>query len=60
VRIHCPICKRELEAAEDFPYRPFCSIRCKQVDLGNWLNGEYRISRPLRPEEVEDDEFLLN
>lgn len=61
LRINCPICKRVLEAApDDFEYRPFCSARCKKVDLGNWLNEKYRISEPLRPEDLEDDEIQFN
>jgi len=47
------------DAPEDHPHRPFCSARCKLVDLGNWLDEKYRISRPLRPEDGEDDEFAL-
>jgi endogenous inhibitor of DNA gyrase (YacG/DUF329 family) len=47
VRIVCPICKKVIEnAPEDFPPRPFCSPRCKLVDLENWLNEAYRISSP--------------
>ncbi len=36
----CPICGKP--TAHDF--RPFCSRRCKDVDLGRWLGGEYRVS----------------
>lgn len=44
MRISCPICKSVLEnAPDDFEPRPFCSPRCKLVDLGNWLNDSYRI-----------------
>jgi hypothetical protein len=61
VKIVCPICSRVLpDAPDDFEARPFCSMRCKQIDLGNWLTEKYRISRPLRPEDVEDEEFELN
>lgn len=35
----CPICKRET----DQKYRPFCSPRCADVDLGKWLTGSYAI-----------------
>ncbi|MDP5345558.1 MAG: DNA gyrase inhibitor YacG [Paracoccaceae bacterium] len=35
----CPICKR----ASDQKYRPFCSNRCAEVDLGRWLTGAYAI-----------------
>lgn len=47
MRIDCPICHRVLaDAPEDFGPRPFCSARCKLVDLGNWLDGAYRIPLP--------------
>ncbi|HEY3243400.1 MAG TPA: DNA gyrase inhibitor YacG [Phycisphaerae bacterium] len=41
----CPICGKQLsvEQREDAPHRPFCSERCKLVDLGRWLDGTYRI-----------------
>ncbi|MBR1649440.1 MAG: DNA gyrase inhibitor YacG [Alphaproteobacteria bacterium] len=35
----CPICHKELT---DLQYRPFCSKRCADIDLGNWFNGSYR------------------
>jgi len=42
----CPICKKPVEEAE--PSRPktfpFCSERCKLIDLGRWLEGKYQIS----------------
>jgi len=41
----CPICRREV-FAERNPFRPFCSERCKLIDLDNWLAGRYRISTP--------------
>ncbi len=44
MRITCPICEKVVEdAPEDFPSRPFCSKRCKLVDLHNWMNEAYRI-----------------
>lgn len=41
----CLICKRALPAptAGQALFAPFCSERCKMVDLGRWLGGEYRI-----------------
>lgn len=35
----CPICKKQPEPK----YRPFCSKRCADIDLGKWLNGSYAI-----------------
>lgn len=36
----CPLCKHK--AHVDF--FPFCSLRCKEVDLGNWVSGQYYIA----------------
>ena len=44
----CPICGKEAVAA----YRPFCSRRCADVDLGRWLTGGYAI--PVAEEEDDD------
>ncbi|HVZ09878.1 DNA gyrase inhibitor YacG [Rhodopila sp.] len=38
----CPICGRPSSAEN----QPFCSPRCKEVDLGRWLTGVYRIPGP--------------
>ena len=37
----CPVCKKELR--ETTKATPFCSERCRNVDLGKWLNEEYRV-----------------
>lgn len=41
--MHCPVCERETTRKGN-PYRPFCSERCKLIDLDNWLSAQYRIS----------------
>jgi endogenous inhibitor of DNA gyrase (YacG/DUF329 family) len=38
----CPTCDKEA-TWQDNPHRPFCSERCKLVDLGKWVNDEYRV-----------------
>ena len=43
----CPVC-RAPAAAE---FQPFCSKRCREVDLGRWLGGDYRIPGPPADEE---------
>lgn len=48
----CPICAKPV--AEDDQHAPFCSSRCRQIDLGNWLTGQYLITRPL--EQADFDE----
>jgi endogenous inhibitor of DNA gyrase (YacG/DUF329 family) len=47
----CPICKKELSPGAGGPF-PFCSPRCKKVDLYRWFNEEYRFSEPVSPEEM--------
>ena len=50
----CPTCKEALVQSEDGARGanyPFCSERCRWVDLGRWLDEEYRVSRPLGPDE---------
>ena len=50
----CPICKREIPAPVESPaFGPFCSARCRTIDLGSWLEGGYRIAAT--PEETEDE-----
>lgn len=41
--LKCPMCDNPL-SAESHPYRPFCSKRCKLLDLSRWLSEEYRIA----------------
>jgi len=45
----CPICKGSTPEPDDNPFRPFCSERCKLVDLGNWLGEGYRIEPDAPP-----------
>lgn len=41
--MRCPICRKET-TWRDNPNRPFCSERCKLIDLDNWLSERYRVS----------------
>jgi endogenous inhibitor of DNA gyrase (YacG/DUF329 family) len=41
--IRCPICKKETPW-DGNEYRPFCSERCRLIDLGKWASDEYRIA----------------
>jgi len=48
--LRCPTCKTlVLQGAEDFP---FCSDRCRRIDLGKWASGDYKISSPILDPEV--------
>lgn len=50
--VRCPICKKEVPL--DSPEMPFCSDRCRLMDLGNWASEKYVISRSLLPDEEAD------
>ena len=56
-RITCPICGKENEYFAE-PLGPFCSARCKMIDLGKWLGEEYKVSEPLRPDHFAEFENL--
>jgi len=60
IKLRCPICKKPAKADDaDFP---FCSDRCRQIDLGKWARGAYVISSPVTdtdeaiPDSVHDKE----
>ena len=54
-RSACPICKKELPPRAENPNYPFCSPRCRQVDLGKWLGEEYRVGDTSHAEAQEDE-----
>jgi endogenous inhibitor of DNA gyrase (YacG/DUF329 family) len=43
----CSVCGRPVEAE----FRPFCSKRCADVDLGRWLGERYVVSEPIGPQD---------
>jgi uncharacterized protein len=45
VKSGCPICGKPADAK----FKPFCSVRCRQVDLNRWLSESYRIPGAERP-----------
>jgi endogenous inhibitor of DNA gyrase (YacG/DUF329 family) len=58
--VRCPICKKEVKFND--PEMPFCSERCRIIDLANWADEKYKISTPTHqsefsvvPEEDEDE-----
>ncbi len=60
IRGKCPICSKAFEIGklDDLPSFPFCTDRCKLVDLGRWIDGAYAIPGPSKPEPTPetDDE----
>lgn len=60
--LKCPICKKKTRW-EDNPNRPFCSERCKLIDLGKWADGSYSLEgepAPQQPLAGEDPPEYLN
>lgn len=55
MKVKCPTCKKKTEW-ENNPYRPFCSERCKLIDLGAWAAEEYKIEAERIPEKPENRE----
>ena len=52
--LRCPTCKRDVLPMAQNKAFPFCSARCREVDLGKWLLEEYRV--PGEPVDLEEDE----
>ena len=61
----CPICRAPAQPK----YRPFCSLRCQQVDLGRWFTESYRVPlkdpdenelAPWVKDQIEDDDGMDN
>jgi hypothetical protein len=48
--LRCPTCRTLV--TKDDEYFPFCSDRCRLIDLGKWASGAYRISSPILDPEV--------
>jgi uncharacterized protein len=59
VKWRCPICSKSTDSAAH-PDFPFCSERCRLLDLGNWASERYRVSEPVvdegAPEPSEPNE----
>jgi uncharacterized protein len=54
VKPKCPTCRGRLgESAESAQFRPFCSERCRTIDLGKWLDGGYRIESAISDEDLD-------
>lgn len=60
--VKCPKCGRETEYQGN-EFRPFCSERCKMLDLGAWIDGEYTLpveGTEVTEEDIEQIERALN
>ena len=53
--VHCPNCNASVAWSDDSKYKPFCSERCKMIDLGEWLDEKNTIAGD--PYHEDSDEF---
>ncbi|MDH3646386.1 MAG: DNA gyrase inhibitor YacG [Gammaproteobacteria bacterium] len=44
MQVNCPNCRKSVEWSQESVWRPFCSNRCRLIDLGAWFNEEHRIT----------------
>ncbi len=51
--LFCPIC-RNVVLAENESY-PFCSDRCRILDLGKWASGDYKVSTPIQDPDLLEE-----
>jgi endogenous inhibitor of DNA gyrase (YacG/DUF329 family) len=60
IKVRCPICEQVMQgqSTAEWPEFPFCSARCRTIDLGRWLDERYRIAKDgdaVTPEESDGD-----
>lgn len=55
VLVNCPTCGKKVEWLEINKFRPFCSERCKQIDLGAWAEEKYAIPAVNPQDDLDDD-----
>ena len=51
--LFCPTCRKVVLAADN--YFPFCSDRCRILDLGKWASGDYKISSPIQDPDLLEE-----
>lgn len=55
--VKCPTCEKSVAWTAEQPFRPFCSERCRLLDLGEWVAGEKVISEPAISDPSTELEF---
>jgi len=58
LQVACPQCKIAVAWSEDNPHRPFCSHRCRLLDLGAWADESHRIAGEPAMDESSIDEWV--
>lgn len=61
IRVRCPICDSKMhgQGPKEWPEWPFCSSRCKLIDLGRWLGGAYSVESRSQELDGEDDDLTM-
>jgi endogenous inhibitor of DNA gyrase (YacG/DUF329 family) len=52
--LRCPTCRKPVRFTLENRYRPFCSDRCRLIDLGDWANEQRRISTDEQPNDESE------
>lgn len=55
ISLRCPACQKIVLKSD--PEFPFCSERCRLIDLGKWASGGYVVSSPLNDPEIDDSSY---
>lgn len=58
-KVDCPTCNTPVEWTDANAHRPFCSLRCKQIDLGAWAEEKYAIPTVAPQDNPEEDALPL-
>jgi len=56
--VKCPTCEIDVAWQAENSFRPFCSERCKLIDLGDWADENHKISQPIQSNEPMSEEML--
>ncbi|WP_448212898.1 DNA gyrase inhibitor YacG [Colwellia sp. MEBiC06753] len=56
--VKCPTCEKDVQWTEANSFRPFCSERCKLIDLGDWAEENHKISQPMQSADPISEEML--
>ena len=59
-KVRCPTCGADVVWGPDSPYRPFCSERCRLIDLGAWASDKYRVEGETPLDDESDPLRRLN
>ena len=57
LRVNCPHCAKPVFWDDNHAFKPFCSERCKLIDLGAWADEQYAIPAQTPPDDLLDEDF---